>query len=95
MSDLGRMEETGAALVTEQLARSHADSVVAIHLTDVPFGHIFQKPDDPSSAEMKYFRDNEKWMKREGAYAAIQSTKPQSLAHALNDSPAGLGRLDR
>ena len=29
-------------------------------------------------------------MQREGAYAAIQSTKPQSLAHALNDSPAGL-----
>jgi len=30
--------------VTEQLARSHAGSVVAIHLTDVPFGHIFTKP---------------------------------------------------
>jgi hypothetical protein len=29
-------------------------------------------------------------MQREGAYAAIQSTKPQSLAYALNDSPAGL-----
>ena len=39
---------------------------------------------------MKYFKNNEKWMQREGAYAAIQSTKPQSLAHALNDSPAGL-----
>jgi hypothetical protein len=25
--------------VTEQLARSHPDSFVAIHLTDVPFGH--------------------------------------------------------
>jgi pimeloyl-ACP methyl ester carboxylesterase len=76
--------------ITEQLARSHSDSVVAIHLTDVPFGHIFQKPDDPSSAEMKFFKNNEKWMQREGAYASIQSTKPQSLAHALNDSPAGL-----
>jgi hypothetical protein len=32
--------------VTEQLARSHPDSVAAIHLTDVPFGHLFQKPDD-------------------------------------------------
>jgi hypothetical protein len=63
---------------------------VAIHLTDVPFGHIFQKPDDPSSAEMKFFRNNDKWMQGEGAYASIQSTKPQSLAHALNDSPAGL-----
>jgi len=76
--------------VTEQLARSHPDSVVAIHLTDVPFGHIFRKPDDPSPDEVKYFKRNEEWIQKEGAYALIQSTKPQSLAAGLNDSPAGL-----
>lgn len=76
--------------VTEQLARSHADAVVAIHLTDVPFGHLFQRPDDPSPAEKKLFKHNEEWMQKEGAYALIQSTKPQSLAPGLNDSPAGL-----
>jgi hypothetical protein len=43
--------------VTEQLARSHPDSV-AIHLTDVPFGHIFRKPDDPSPDEAKLFKRN-------------------------------------
>ena len=32
--------------VTEHLARSHAASVVGIHLTDVPFWHAFQKPGD-------------------------------------------------
>jgi pimeloyl-ACP methyl ester carboxylesterase len=76
--------------VTGQLARSHSDSVAAIHLTDVPFGHLFQKPDDPSPAEKKLFKDNEQWLQKEGAYALIQSTKPQSLAQGLNDSPAGL-----
>jgi pimeloyl-ACP methyl ester carboxylesterase len=76
--------------VTEQLTRNHASSVVAIHLTDVPFGHILQKPDDLSPAEKKYFDHNEKWLPKEGAYATIQSSKPQSLAHGLNDSPAGL-----
>lgn len=76
--------------VTEQLARSHPDSVVAIHLTDVPFGHIFQKPDKLSSDEEKFFKKNDEWMRKEGAYALIQSTKPQSLAQGLNDSPAGL-----
>ena len=76
--------------VTEQLARSHPDSVVAIHLTDVPFGHLFQKPDDPSPAEAKFFKRNDEWLQKEGAYALIQSTKPQSLAPGLNDSPAGL-----
>jgi microsomal epoxide hydrolase len=76
--------------VTEQLARSHADSVVAIHLTDVPFGHIFRKPDDPSPAETEFFKKNEQWIQKEGTYALIQSTKPQSLAPGLNDSPVGL-----
>ena len=76
--------------IAEQLARSHSDSVVAIHLTDVPFGHIFQKPNDLSSAEQKFLKNCEQWVQKEGAYALIQSTKPQSLAHGLNDSPAGL-----
>jgi pimeloyl-ACP methyl ester carboxylesterase len=76
--------------VTEQLARSHADSVVAIHITDVPFWHFFQKPDDASVAERQLFKHNDKWMQKEGAYALIQSTKPQSLAQGLNDSPTGL-----
>lgn len=76
--------------ITERLARSQPDSVVAIHLTDVPFGHLFQKPNDPSPAEKSFFKISEEWVKAEGAYALIQSTKPQSLAPALNDSPAGL-----
>jgi microsomal epoxide hydrolase len=76
--------------VTEQLARSHPDSVLAIHLTDVPFGHLFQKPDDPSSDEQQFFKKNEEWLEHEGAYALVQSTKPHSLAPGLNDSPAGL-----
>ena len=76
--------------VTEQLARDHAEAVAAIHLTDVPFGHLFQRPHDPSSDEKDFFDKNDNWMKSEGAYALIQSTKPQSLAAGLNDSPAGL-----
>lgn len=76
--------------VTEQLARSHSDTIVAIHLTDVPFGHLFQKPDDLSPAEKKFLELNDKWLPTEGAYATIQSSKPQSLAQGFNDSPAGL-----
>ena len=79
--------------VTEQLARNHPGAVVAIHLTDVPFGHIFQKPDDLSPAEKKFFEHNDKWLPKDGSYATIQSSKPQSLAHGLNDSPAGLARI--
>jgi hypothetical protein len=35
-------------------------------------------------------KKNEEWIQKKGAYALIQSTKPQSLAAGLNDSPAGL-----
>ncbi len=76
--------------VTEHLARSHADCVAAIHLTDVPFWHIFRKPSDPTPREQSFFEKNDQWIQQEGAYALIQSTRPQSLAPALNDSPAGL-----
>lgn len=76
--------------VTEQLARSHSDSVMGIHLTDVPFAHIFQKPGDLSAREKKFLAESEKWQRKSGAYAMIQGTRPQSLSQGLNDSPAGL-----
>jgi len=76
--------------VTEQLARSHGRSLVGVHLTDVPFWHLFQRPRDPSRAERAFFDRNDKWIPKEGAYALIQGTRPYSLARALNDSPAGL-----
>jgi microsomal epoxide hydrolase len=80
------------SVVTELLARSHASSLVGIHLTDVPFFHIFQKPNDDelSAAERTFFERNATWQQEEGAYAMIQGTRPRSLAPALNDSPAGL-----
>lgn len=76
--------------VTEHLARSHASSLVGIHLTDVPFWHIFQKPRDASAAERKFLDENERWQKQDGAYAMIQGTRPSTAAIGLNDSPAGL-----
>ncbi|HEX4861998.1 MAG TPA: epoxide hydrolase [Rhizomicrobium sp.] len=79
-------------VVIESLARSHASSLAGIHFTDVPFFHIFQKPDDDelSAAEKKFFEENAAWQRDEGAYAMIQGTRPTSLGPAMNDSPAGL-----
>jgi pimeloyl-ACP methyl ester carboxylesterase len=78
------------SIVTEQLARSHGHAVIGIHLTDVPFIHTFQKPDDLSAAEQEYLSSMQKWQKEQGAYAMIQGTRPQTLAAGLNDSPAAL-----
>jgi len=76
--------------VTEQLARSHADSVVGIHLTDVPFWHLFQKPDRLSRDEEKFIATNTAWQRTDGAYALMQGTRPYTLSSGLNDSPVAL-----
>ncbi|HEX3697229.1 MAG TPA: epoxide hydrolase [Polyangia bacterium] len=76
--------------VTEHLARSHPSCVVGIHLTDVPFWHAFQRPADPSPAEDAFLDANQQFPMRQGAYAMIQGSRPQTLADSLNDSPVGL-----
>jgi pimeloyl-ACP methyl ester carboxylesterase len=76
--------------VTEHLGRSHAASVIGVHLTDVPFWHAFQRPDHLTPAEAAYLSANEQFPARAGAYAMIQGSRPQTLADALNDSPVGL-----
>ena len=48
-----------------------------------------------NDAEEKYWEWRDWWQDAEGGYGHIQGTKPQTLSYGLNDSPAGLGRLDR
>jgi pimeloyl-ACP methyl ester carboxylesterase len=76
--------------VTEHLARGYAHSVVAIHLTDVPFWHMFQKPTNLNRAEEAFLKGVEQWQKDRGAYAMIQGTRPVTAAAGLSDSPSGL-----
>jgi len=78
------------AIVTEHLGRSWPGHVAGIHLTEVSFIHSFQKPGDLSAAEQEYLNGLEQFQMKEGAYNMIQSTRPQTLACGLNDSPAGL-----
>jgi pimeloyl-ACP methyl ester carboxylesterase len=76
--------------IAENIALYHEDSLFGMHLTDVPFHHGFLPVKDPTSEEKKYEEEIQKSQMTEGAYAMIQSTKPQTLAYGLNDSPAGL-----
>lgn len=77
--------------VTEQLALNHGASLAGIHLTEIPYGHLFTiPPEDLSAAERRYLEVGKQWQMAEGAYAMIQGTKPQTAAYGLNDSPAGL-----
>jgi pimeloyl-ACP methyl ester carboxylesterase len=77
--------------VTRQLALDFPESLVGIHLTDVPaWMYVNDPPPDLSEAERSYLVEVQNWGVEEGGYAMSQSTRPQSLAYAMNDSPAGL-----
>lgn len=77
--------------ISEQISINHPASLLGIHLTDIPFRHLLSPPmHNLTEAETKYLEQGKKWQQQEGAYANIQSTKPQTLAYGLNDSPAGL-----
>ena len=43
-----------------------------------------------SEREKGYLEQSQRWDQTERGYTAIQSTRPQTLGYALNDSPAGL-----
>lgn len=78
--------------ITEQLALHHADSLLAIHLTDVPSTHAqhADKLPDLSAQEKVFVVKNKAWQEKEAGYQKIQGTKPETLAYGLNDSPVGL-----
>jgi pimeloyl-ACP methyl ester carboxylesterase len=75
--------------VANELALSYPDSVIGLHMsgTNPWIGEI---PSDLSEAEKKLIADIKAFTQQEFAYAMLHSTKPQTLAYGLNDSPAGL-----
>jgi pimeloyl-ACP methyl ester carboxylesterase len=75
--------------VTRFLALAHPDLLVGIHLTDNGLPANLEIP-DLSEVEKQYFNAVQQWRLQEGAYAMQHSTKPQTLAYGLNDSPVGL-----
>lgn len=78
------------AIVTQRLVERYAARLIAVHLTYIGFYGSTPDPDELSAAERAYLKAVQDWSQREGAYFMIQSTKPQTLAYGLNDSPVGL-----
>lgn len=83
--------DTGS-MVSPEVGRLAPESVVGVHVTQ-----IFSFPSgDPSelqdlSAEDQAALDHLNWFwQNMGAFNMIQSQSPQTLAHALADSPSGL-----
>ena len=71
------------------IGNTYPSSVCGIHVNllfvprDRPDGEL-------SDAAKRYVEELARWLKEETGYQQIQGTKPQTLAFALTDSPAGL-----
>jgi pimeloyl-ACP methyl ester carboxylesterase len=78
------------AFVASQMGFAYPQKVIAVHLNCV----ALQSPDIETNSGDEEARQARAQLQHhfanEAGYAEIQRTKPQTLAYALNDSPAGL-----
>jgi pimeloyl-ACP methyl ester carboxylesterase len=78
--------------VAPELARAFPDQVVGVHVNQLfsfPSGDPAELA-DLNEDEMGYLQFLQSFDENMSAYAKLQETQPQNLAHALSDSPAGL-----
>lgn len=81
------------SIVSPALGRIAPDRLIGIHLNAI--ANASTPPTDPADLERLTTEDRERaekqgraWMARSG-YATQMSTRPQTIAYALNDSPVG------
>jgi pimeloyl-ACP methyl ester carboxylesterase len=72
------------------MALDNPAPLIGLHLTNLELTPWTDPGSPLSRAEQAYLEHAQRWDQAERGYIAIQSTKPQSLGYALNDSPAGL-----
>lgn len=83
-----RGSDLGAGVI-QQMALRYPDAIIGVHLSGTnPF--VAQIPDNLTEAEQVFVQNAQAWFQQEMAYAMQHSSYPQTLAYALNDSPAGL-----
>lgn len=81
------------AVVTRWLGRDHADRLIGLHVNMM---FAFPAKDDPNAmdgvteADLARFAVAGERIADGTGYMAIQSTRPQTLAYGLTDSPTGL-----
>jgi pimeloyl-ACP methyl ester carboxylesterase len=81
--------DIGAGVAT-RLGLRYPESVEGIHVASVADPPLTAQSRSLSEAERDYLRRGQRWDDEEGAYQHLQSTRPQTAAFALADSPVGL-----
>ncbi len=80
----------GAGVAT-YMALDDPEPMIGVHLSNLEL-RPYTGPGSRAltEAERAFAEETQRWDDVERGYSAIQSTKPQTLGYALNDSPAGL-----
>jgi len=82
------------AFVSSVLGWRHPEKLIGIHLNLLAVSRDPKRRDpkipSENEEEASYLAQLAHWLKEETGYQWIQGTKPQTLAFALTDSPAGL-----
>ena len=80
------------AFIAPLIGRAVPDRVIGVHLNAL----VTFPTGDPADMAAMTEADRgrlaamEDWQQRSGAYMQVQGTRPQTIAHSLTDSPAGL-----
>jgi pimeloyl-ACP methyl ester carboxylesterase len=78
------------SFITGRLGYAYPQNLIGIHMNMVPVAPHPSERTNLSVAEEAFITVSDAWRTEETGYQWIQGTKPQTLAYALNDSPAGL-----
>ena len=78
------------SFITARLGYAYPERLSGIHLNMMPVRRDPAMLSNPTLEESRYGEELKVWLKEETGYQWIQGTKPQTLAFALTDSPAGL-----
>ncbi len=99
MTDVLGYERYGAhggdwgSTITEHIARSHAKSVIGIHLTDVPFWHSLKTPDDLQPIEREYVEQVQQFQQAAGCIRADPGPQAADIgrrSQRFSDRPRGV-----
>lgn len=84
------------AIIAPAIGRAAPDRVIGVHVNAATMGFIPLGPIDPSKiatfsdAEKSRLQRLQQFMAERFGFNALQSSRPQTLAYGISDSPAGL-----
>jgi microsomal epoxide hydrolase len=77
-------------ITASRLGYAHPEKLIGLHVNLLAVRRDQQAAANAGAEEKHYFGELAAWLKEETGYQWIQGTRPQTLAFALTDSPAGL-----